>query len=73
MDALNCVTSKLDNEALKSILDGVNIGTVGRADAYDLMVAEAGGKIHKQVEETTVQAQATHMHVCLHVTDWVTV
>ena len=56
---------------MKSILDGVTIGTVGRADAHDPAVAEADKRIHKQVEETAVQAQATHMHVNLHVMDWV--
>ena len=34
-------------------------------------MAKADERIHKQVEETAVQAQATDMHVKLHVTDWV--
>ena len=58
-------------EAVKFILDGVTIGTAGRADTHDLVVAEANESIHKQVEETAVQAWATHMHVNLHVMDWV--
>ena len=58
---------------VKSILDRVTIGTVGRADAHDLVVAEASERIHKQVEETAVQARATHMCVNLHVKDWVAV
>ena len=62
--------SKPNAEAVKSILDGVTIGTARRANAYDLVVAEANERIHKQVEETAVQAQATHMHVNLHVMDW---
>ena len=70
-DALNCVTSKLNAEAVKSILDGVTMGTAGRADAHDLMVAEADKRMHKEVEETAVQAHATQMHVNLHVMDWV--
>ena len=70
-DDLICVTSKLNVEAVKSILDGVTIGTTGRADANDLTVAEADDRMHKQVEETAVQECATHMHVNLHVMDWV--
>ena len=68
---LSHVASKLNAEAVKSILDGVTIGTTGWADTHDLMVAEADERIHKQVEESAVQAQATHMHINLHVTDWV--
>ena len=37
------------------------------------MVAEAKERIHKQVEETAVQKQATHTCMNLHVTDWVAV
>ena len=70
-DSLSCVVSKLDAEVMKSILDGVTIGTVRRSDAHDPMVAEADERIHKQVEETAVQARATHTHVNLHVMDWV--
>ena len=73
VDALSHVTSKLNAEALKSILDRVTIGTTGRADAHDLMVAEANKRVHKQVEETTVQAQAAHTCVNLYVMDWVAV
>ena len=70
-DALSHVASKLNTEAVKSILDEVTVGTAGRTDAHDLMVAEANERIHKQVEETAVQAQATHTWVNMHVTDWV--
>ena len=62
-DVLSHVASKLDTEILKSILDRVTIGTVGRADAHDLVVVEANERIQKQVEETAVQARAAHMHV----------
>ena len=70
-DPLSYVTSKLNTEAVKSILDGVIVGTIGRTDAHDLTVAEADERIHKQVEETTVQAWATHASVNLHVTELV--
>ena len=70
-DVLSHVASKLNAEAVKSILDGVTIGTIGRPDDHDLVVAEANERIHKQVEEMAVQAQATYICVNLHVTDWV--
>ena len=70
-DALSHVTLKLNTEAVKSILDGVIIGTAGRADAYDPTVVQADERIHQQVEETAVQECTTHMHVNLHVMDWV--
>ena len=46
---------------MKSILDGVTIGIIGKADE----------KVHKQVEETAVQVRAAHTCVNMHVTDWV--
>ena len=45
-DALSHVVSKLDAEVVKSILDGITIGTIGRADAHDLVVAETNESIH---------------------------
>ena len=71
VDALSHVELKLSTEAMKSILDGVMIGTAGRADAHDPVMAEANESIHRKVEETIVQAQAAHTHINLHVTDWI--
>ena len=48
-EALSLVTSKLDTETMKSILDRVTMGTIGRVDAHDPAVAEADEEIHKQV------------------------
>ena len=56
---------------MQSILGVVTIGTIGGADAHDPAVAEADGKIHKQVEETAAQVRAAQTHVNLYVTDWV--
>ena len=70
-DALSHVMSKLDAEVVKSILDGVTIGSIGRADAHELVVAETGERIHKQAEEIAVQVRATHTCINLHVMDWV--
>ena len=72
-DALSHIASKLNTEAVKSILDGVTIGTSERINTHDPTVAEADKRIHKEVEETAVQGCATHMCVNLHVMDWVAV
>ena len=45
---------------MKSILDGVTVGTTKRADVHDLVVAKADEKIHKSFQETVILAQATH-------------
>ena len=45
-NALSQVTTTLDVETVKSILDGVTIGLTGRADAHDPVVAETGKEIH---------------------------
>ena len=70
-DALSQITSKLDAETVKSIQDGVPMGSIGRADVHNPMVAATDEEVHKQVWKTSVQARATHTHVNLHVTDWV--
>ena len=72
-NALSHVASKLNTEAVKSILDRVTIGTVGRVDAHDPVVTEADERIHKNVEEMAVLSQAAHMCVNLHVMEWVAV
>ena len=67
--ALSCVTSTLDAEVVKSILDGVTVGTIGRLGAHDLVVVGADQRISEQVEETAVQVSATQTCVNLHVKD----
>ena len=47
------------------------MGSTGRADAHDPVMAETDEEIHKQVWEAAIQARASHTHVNLHVTDWV--
>ena len=71
-DALSQVTSKLDAETMKSILDGVTMGIMERADAQDPVVAKADEEIHKQVQETVILPCASQACINLHVTDWVT-
>ena len=69
--ALSQVTMRLDMENVKSILDRVAMGSTGRTDAHDPVVAEADDEIHNQVWEAAILARPAHMHVNLHVTDWV--
>ena len=70
-DALSWVTLRLDADTMKSILDGRNAGSTGRADALNPVVADTDEEIHKQVQEAAVQAKATHTCVNLYVTNWV--
>ena len=56
-------------ETVKSILDGVTMGSTGRVDAHDPMVAETNEEIHKWVQEAAAHARAIHAHLNIHVTD----
>ena len=58
-DALSWVTSKLDTETVKSILDRVTVGMTERADAQDPVMVEADKEIHKPVQKTAILARAT--------------
>ena len=55
-DALNHVSLKLNTETMKSILDGVNVGTTKRADTHDPLVAKADEEIHKPFQKTVILA-----------------
>ena len=57
---------------MKSILDGVSMGTTERANAHNPVVAKADEEIHEQVQGTVVLTRATQANVNLHVTAWVT-
>ena len=57
---------------MKSILDGVTMGMIERADTQDQAVAESDEEIHKPVQETAVLAKAAQACKDWHVTDWVT-
>ena len=46
------------------------MGSTGRADVHDPVVAETDKEIHRQVQEAAIQARSTHMCVNLHMTDW---
>ena len=69
-DDLSSVTSKLDVGTVKSILDGVTMGTTEIEDAHDLVVAKADKEIHNPAQEMAILAGATCID--LHVTNWVT-
>ena len=47
-DSLSWVTSRLDVETMKSILDRVTVGLTGNVDVHDPVVAETNKEIHKQ-------------------------
>ena len=66
-DALNRVTSKLDTETMKSIMDGVVVGTTRRTDTHNPAVVAADEKLHEQVQKTVAQARATQTYVNLHI------
>ena len=51
-DTLSPVTSKMDAQIMKSILDGVTMGMTNRGDAQDPAVAKADEDLHKPVQET---------------------
>ena len=57
-DTLSQVTSKMNTKTVKSILDGVIMGTTEISDAHDLVVAKAEEEIHKPFQETAILAQA---------------
>ena len=52
---------------MKSILERVTVGTIGRVDDHNAAVAEAEEEMHKQDLDTAVQARATHTRVNLYV------
>ena len=60
---------RLDAETVRSILDGVTMGMVERADAHDPVVANADEDIHNSIQETAILAHPTWVNP--HVTDWV--
>ena len=58
IDTLSWVTSKLNTEIMKSILDGVTVGMTKRTDDQDPVVAKTDEDIHKPVQETAVLTRA---------------
>ena len=64
-DILTWVTTQLDSERLKSILDEVTLGTAHWADIHDPSVVEG-----EQCLEQDVQVTAGCPLVEMHFTDW---
>ena len=64
-DVLSQVTTRLDLETVKSILDGVTLGMVHQAKVHDPTMVEGN-----QCLEQEVQVTACHPLVEMHVTDW---
>ena len=55
---------------MKSILDGVTVRIIERADAHDLVVPKADEEILKPVQGTVIMIQAAHLD--LYMTDGIT-
>ena len=66
-DALSCITTCLNPEAMQSILDGVTLGTAHRAEGHDPLVVEGVHNVEKEVCVATGQVK-----VEMHMTDWAT-
>ena len=64
-DILSQVTTQLDSEMVKSILDGVALGTVHQVETHDPAIMEGD-----QCLEQEVRVTAGHPVVEMHVTDW---
>ena len=58
-------------ETVKFILDRVNLGFTGRADAHNLVVAETDEEILNQVQEAAIQARTLiHMWTYMQLIGW---
>ena len=64
-DALSQVTTWLDPDTVKSILNGVALGAVHRAETHDPTIIESNHCLEQEVCVTT-----GHTQVQMHVTDW---
>ena len=64
-DVLSWVTNQLDPETVKSILDGVALGTAHRAKVHNLAMVEGDQHLEQEIYIT-----AGHPLVVMHVTDW---
>ena len=64
-DALSSITTCLSPKAVQSILDGVTLDRVHRAEGHDPSVVEGDHYIEKEVHVTVGWVQ-----VEMHVTDW---
>ena len=72
VDVLSRITTRLNTETVKLILNGVSMGVAQQAGTHDPLVIKAGDEINKQTQERAVQALATWPRVELHVMDWAT-
>ena len=67
VDALSQITTHFDPEAVQSILDGLNLGMVHRAEGHNPSVVEGDHNVEKEVCVTTGWVQ-----VEMHMTNWAT-
>ena len=70
-DVLSRITTRLNAETVKLILDGVSMGAAWWAGTHDPLAIKAGDEIDKQTKERAVGALATWPRIELHVMDWV--
>ena len=64
-DALSQVTTQLDPDTVRSILNGVTLGSMQWAKVHNPIIAE--GHHH---QEQRVHVTAAHSLIQMHVTDW---
>ena len=64
-DILSWITTCLNPEAVRSVLDGVTLGATHRVEGYDPAVVEGDCGMEKEVCVTAGQVL-----VEMHVTDW---
>ena len=64
-DALSHITTQLDPDTVKSILDGVALGSVHQAKVHNPTIVKDDHDLEQEVHVT-----AGHALVQMHVTDW---
>ena len=64
-DVLSQVATWLDPDAVRSILNGVALGTAHQVEVYDLAIVESDHHFKQKVH-----VAAGHTLVQMHVTDW---
>ena len=64
-DVLSWITTCLNPEMVRSILDGITLGAACQAEVHEPTIAEGDHDLEQEVHVT-----AGHVSVQMHVTDW---
>ena len=64
-DVLSRVTTCLNPDTVRSVLDGITLGAAKRVECHDTTVVEGDHSVEKEVHVATGQVL-----VQMHVTDW---